>query len=97
LIDAIWTAEPSYADPAAAGDGRAGIDAMVAAVQARFPGHRFRRTTEVDLHHDRLRFRWELAPEGGPVLVAGVDFGTLADGGRLASVTGFFDQVPKAA
>ena len=48
-------------------------------------------------NHDRVRFHWTLAPEGGPTLVAGIDFATLAEGGRLASVTGFFDQVPKAA
>jgi hypothetical protein len=78
------------------GEGRDGIDAMVASVQQRFPGHRFRRTTAVDAHNDRVRFGWALAPEGGPDLVAGVDFGVVA-GGRLAEITGFLDQLPQAA
>ena len=94
LIDRTWTERASYLDPVMQGDGRSGIDAMVAGVQQRFPGHRFRRTSEVDAHHDRLRFCWELAPEGGPAIVKGTDVGTVADG-RLAAVTGFFDQVPQ--
>jgi hypothetical protein len=56
LIAQTWTEDASYLDPLMAGDGPAGIDAMVAGVQERFPGHRFRRTGEVDAHHDRVWF-----------------------------------------
>ena len=96
LIAETWTETAHYADPAITGDGRAGIDAMVEAVQARFPGHKFRRTSDIDTVHDRARFTWELAPEGGAPLVKGTDFAVLA-GERLATVTGFFDQVPAQA
>lgn len=96
LIANTWTEGALYVDPLMRGEGRDGIDAMVAAVQQRFPGHRFRRTGPVDAHNDRVRFGWALAPEGGPDLVAGVDFGVVA-GGRLAAITGFLDQVPQAA
>ena len=94
LIARTWTEGASYLDPMMQGDGRSGIDAMVEGVQQRFPGHRFRRTSEVDAHHDRLRFCWELAPESGPALVKGTDIGLVAEG-RLAAVTGFFDQTPQ--
>ena len=98
LIDRIWSENARYVDPVAAGDGRDGIDAMVATIQERFPDHRFHRTGPVDHHNGRLRFTWALAPEGGEPLVAGVDFGTLsADGRRLETITGFFDTVPAAA
>ena len=92
LIAEVWTADPTYVDPALRGDGRDGINAMVGQVHERFPGHRFRRTGEIDGHNDRVRFGWELGPEGGPAAVKGVDFATVADG-RLAAVTGFFDAV----
>ena len=48
LIARTWTEGASYLDPMMQGDGRSGIDAMVEGVQQRFPGHRFRRTSEVD-------------------------------------------------
>jgi hypothetical protein len=94
LIARIWTDGGSYVDPLMQGDGPAGIDAMVAGVQARFPGHRFRRTGPVDAHNGHVRFAWHLAPEAGPALAARVDFGVIAPDGRLASITGFLDQVP---
>jgi hypothetical protein len=96
LIARTWTAAASYLDPVMQGEGQAGIDAMVQGVQERFPGYRFRRTSEVDGHHDRVRFAWELGPEGGPALAGGVDFGLVAED-RLQAITGFFDFAPKPA
>ncbi|HZD25297.1 MAG TPA: nuclear transport factor 2 family protein [Alphaproteobacteria bacterium] len=94
LIALTWTETAHYVDPLMEGDGPAGIDAMVAGVQERFPDHRFRLAGEVDAHHDRVRFGWELAPEGGEPLVAGIDFGVIAADGRLQTITGFLDLVP---
>jgi hypothetical protein len=94
LITQTWTEAASYLDPVMNGEGQAGIDAMVQGVQARFPGHRFRRTSDVDAHHDRVRFSWELAPEDGPAVVNGTDFGVVAADGRLQTITGFFDHTP---
>jgi len=77
-------------------EGHAGIDAMIQAVQAQFTGQQFRLTGAVDGHHDRIRFSWELAPEGGPAVVAGTDFGVVAADGRLQTITGFLDHTPVA-
>jgi hypothetical protein len=94
LIARTWTDTASYLDPMLQGEGQAGIDAMVQGVQARFPGHRFRRTSEVDAHHDRVRFSWALVTEGGAALVTGTDVGVVAADGRLQTITGFLDQAP---
>jgi hypothetical protein len=97
-IEAAWAPQARYVDPMLDADGLDGLDAMAAGVQERFPGHRFRRTGAVDVHHDRARWDWELtAPEGGATVVAGVDFAVLAPDGRLREVTGFFEQPPGAA
>jgi hypothetical protein len=96
LIARTWTEDARYVDPMLEGEGRNGIDAMVAAVHARFPGYKFRRTSGIDLHHDRVRFSWELVPEGGPVFADGVDFGVVAPDGRLQAITGFIDHAPAA-
>jgi hypothetical protein len=94
LVAGTWTEGGHYVDPLMEGQGHAGIDAMVAGVQERFPGHKFTRTSEVDTHNGCVRFGWALAAAGQPPLVAGVDFGVLAADGRLASITGFIDQMP---
>ena len=73
--------------------GRDGIDAMIVGVQERFPGHRFRRTGDVESHHDRVRFTWDLAPEAGDPVVKGTDFGIVTPDNRLQAITGFFDHV----
>lgn len=96
LLAGIWTENASYVDPLMQSDGLDGIDAMIAAVQARFPAHRFNRSGAVDAHNDRIRFTWELAPDGGEPIAAGTDFAVLANG-RLHSVTGFLDRMPSMA
>jgi len=93
LIAATWTGSASYLDPVMQGEGPDEIDAMIRGVQDRFPGHRFQRIGDVDAHHDRVRFSWELLSPSGPALVKGTDFGVVNDG-RLSTITGFFDQLP---
>ena len=96
LIARTWAAGARYLDPLMAGDGREGIDAMIAGVQQRFPGLRFSLIGAPDGHNDRIRFRWALGPAGGEAVVEGTDFATVASDGLLASVTGFIDRAPAA-
>ena len=96
LIARTWTEDSTYLDPLMRGEGHGGIDSMIQGVQAKFPGLLFRRTSDVDAHNDRVRFAWELGPEGGPALAGGVDFSGIT-GGRLQAITGFLDFAPKPA
>ena len=92
-IAAAWSQDGSYVDPMLEAEGAEALDRMVAAVHERFPGHRFQLVGAIDAHHDRARWGWELAgPDGGPAVVAGVDFAVLTPDGRLREVTGFFEQ-----
>ncbi len=93
VIEKTWSEGASYVDPMFSAEGPDALDAMVAGVHERFPGHRFRQTGAVDAHNYRARWGWELAgPDGGPPVVAGVDFAVLAADGRLREVTGFFEK-----
>ena len=92
-IARAWASDGRYRDPLMASDGHAGIDAMVAGVQARFPGFVMRRTSKVDSHNGSARFSWSLGPASGPAVVEGVDFCALSPDGRLASVVGFIDKM----
>ena len=94
LIARTWIEDGTYLDPLLSGTGHDGINAMMGAAQPQFAGLRFRRTSEVDAHHDVVRFSWVLGPEDGLAL-AGVDFGVVAEG-RFRSITGFFDFMPES-
>ena len=97
LIAAAWAEDGELIDPPLTGEGHDGIGAMAEAVQQQFPGHRFRRASGVDAHHDRLRFAWELVAPAGDVVLAGLDVGELAPDGRLRRITGFFGELPALA
>ncbi len=96
LLAENWTEDATYADPLMQRAGHAEIDALVAAVQGRFPDFRFALDGRVDGHGDHLRFAWTLGPQGGGAVVRGTDF-ALTEGGRFKAVTGFLDQAPGAA
>src|SRR3954453_23151405 len=94
LIDQAWADDASYLDPQLAAEGKPALSDMVATVHDHYPGHVFRRRSDVDVHHDRLRFAWDLVAPDGNVSVAGIDVGELAEDGRLRRITGFFGDLP---
>ena len=93
LVAETFTNDGTYVDPLVSGEGVEGIDAMIAGVQQQFADHRFELVAAPDAHHDYVRFTWQLhAPNGGGAVATGFDFGTVADDGRLSSVTGFLEM-----
>ena len=93
-IAASWAPDATYLDPMFEAAGAEALDALVAAVHEKYPGHRFRLLGAVDVHHDRARWTWEFGPDDGPPIVTGVDYAVLAADGRLREVTGFFEPPP---
>ena len=69
LIEQAWTEDAAYVDPVMKGSGHAGIDAMIAAAQAQFPGFRFAALGEpVHIAREikrRIRERTELTASVG--------------------------------
>ena len=93
-LAASCAANASYRDPVMVSDGQAGLDAMLAGVQAKFPGFVLKRISKVDSHNNAVRFAWSLGPVSGPSVVEGVDFAVLSADGKLASIMGFIDKAP---
>jgi len=91
LVAEVVAEDASYLDPIMAGEGIDGIDALIAGVQHQYAGHRFALVSGPDAHHDRVRFSWSLAPNGGAPIAIGIDFATVGDDGRMQSITGFLE------
>ena len=57
MLKQNWTDDASYIDPLMSGDGRDGVDALIAGVQQRFPEFKFRAFPgDANGFGDRLRF-----------------------------------------
>lgn len=93
-IESCWETDGSLVDPPLDGQGHAGIDALMRALQEHYPGHRFVRVTAVDAHHDAFRVGWELHGPDGAVALTGTDVGMIGSSGLLRRITGFFGDLP---
>jgi hypothetical protein len=91
-IAEIWASDGALVDPPLTGEGHGGISDLAAAVQSQFAGHTFRRVSDIDAHHDVLRYAWELVGPDGAVALSGLDVAIVADG-RLQHVVGFFGEL----
>lgn len=96
LLTDLWNEAGTYRDPLMQGQGHDQILGLIEGVHRQFPGFRFALVGQPDGYGDRIRFSWQLGPEGSDGPIKGTDFATL-ENGRLATVTGFLDQVPAAA
>ena len=95
IIARTWAEDGSYLDGHRDSIGHEAIDGMIAAVQEHFPGYRFRLSSGIDAHHDRVRFSWTAGGQPDtPLFFGGTDFAVLAPDGRLRAVTGFTDAMP---
>jgi len=93
LVAQGWTADATFVDPLFAATGHDEIATIADAVVSGYPGQRFVRTTELDEHHDIVRYGWALVAEDGSVTVTGLDVAELAGDGRIRKVTGFFGEL----
>jgi hypothetical protein len=97
LVEAIWHPDGALIDPPFDGSGHDGIMALADAVVTHYPGHTFRRTTEIDAHHTSARYGWAMVAPDGSVAVAGTDVAEVATDGRLLRVVGFFGDLTPLA
>jgi SnoaL-like domain len=93
LIDQVWAPAGRLADPPFAGSGHAQINQLAAAALNQFPGHRFRRTSGIDSHHNFARYSWEMVGPDGQTAAVGLDLAEVDDDGRLVGVVGFFGDL----
>lgn len=82
--DVVWN------DPRDSFQGIEELEAAVRRLRSSKPEYRFVIASEIDHHHDRYRYRWDMC-RGERVLMEGLDVVTLSPGsGLIARVDGFF-------
>jgi hypothetical protein len=90
VLGQAWAPTGHYVDPLSDVTGYDGLADMVDGVRAQFPGATLQRMSEIDAHHNVVKFAWNATGTDGSVIVAGTDVCVLADDGRLSAIAGFF-------
>jgi hypothetical protein len=94
LLESAWADDAAYCDPTANVEGRDALVAHIGALQAAMPGHTIELVTGADEHDGHVRFGWVMRSPDGSAVTEGMDYGHLADDGRLQQIVGFFGPFP---
>lgn len=94
LLEQAWAPGGVYLDPSAKAEGRDALAAHISGFRSMMPGHSIDIRSGVDLHGNVFRFAWVMRNAAGDVL-EGMDYGELADDGRIARIVGFFGPFPE--
>lgn len=90
-LQGLWADGATYTDPTVDSLHLTDLLEHIGRVQEARPGAKVRRCTDVDAHHDVLRFGFEVIGADGAVIRHGVDFVVLdSSRSRLRQVIGFF-------
>lgn len=92
LVEQAWAPEATFTDPLLALKGHEELAGFAPLFAEHYPGHRIRRTGDVDAHHNLFRFTWDMVNAEGETVMRGIDVGLVADDGRISGIAGFFDQ-----
>ena len=95
MLDRVWTADGTYTDPTAHVEGRGELEDHIDRFFKQFPGARLALASDIDTHHQKLRFTSRMLLADGSVFVEGTDFGELSADGRLQRIVGFFERPPR--
>ena len=96
LLASVWAAHATYTDPSVHAANAEELLAHIAKVQARRPGARVVRTSNVDVHHNIARFAWHVVQADGTALPEGVDIAVIAaEGTRIERILGFFGPLAR--
>lgn len=89
-LEACLADECSYCDVNGSIEGREALSKYMGGFQQNAKGARFQIRSVIH-HHNRMLAEWRLIGPNDAVLQTGRSFATVADDGRLQSISGFFD------
>jgi hypothetical protein len=88
----VWRDDSTYTDPTVTVTGVEALVRHIALVRSRRPDTCIVLTSEIDAHHDVLRFSWQRVNADGSLVLGGIDVAIIGDG-RIVRMIGFFDSV----
>lgn len=92
LVDAVDD-QVEWKDPRDSFTGRTELGAAIRRLRSSKPDYTFVIASEIDNHHDRYRYRWDMA-RGDRVLMEGTDIVTISSqSGLITRVDGFFGHL----
>lgn len=94
LLQQCWSEDGVYVDPNVTLIGRTALDRHIANIQSGRPGARLEFMSDIDVHHNMIRFLWRLVRADGTCSDTSVDFGEFGPDGRLVKMVGFFGAAP---
>jgi hypothetical protein len=86
-----------YVDPLADVTGPEEVAEVVGELRATHAGFAVRQSSDLDTHHDVLRFGWDIFDRDGALYLSGIDVCTLGEDGRIRTLAGFFGAALDAA
>lgn len=96
LLASVWGPQATYTDPSVHAATAEELLSHLTKVQARRPGARVVRTSEVDVHHGIARFAWHVVQADGTALPEGLDIAFISsDGARIERIIGFFGPLAR--
>lgn len=95
LLPSAVTRDVMWNDPRDSFVGIAALESAISRLRTDRPGYRFVIASEIDHHHGRFRYRWDMVSRGR-VLMKGLDVVTMeSSSGLICRVDGFFgDPTP---
>ena len=94
LLEKAWTGNGTYQDPSSQATNREELISLIGGMHKKFPGSGVVITSGASEHHGRIYFEWQMVTGDGNIAIKGVDFGTIAEDGRLEEIVGFFGPPP---
>jgi hypothetical protein len=94
LLEKAWADDAALVDSERTVVGRDALVDLIDDFQNDKPWARMEFTSEPEEHHGSLRITWALVGADGARVEEGVDFGELAEDGRLRKIVTFFGLLP---
>lgn len=94
LVRRVFADGARLIDPPLTAQGHVQIEAQAETLLAQFVGHRFRRSSGIDVHNGHARYSWQLVDAEGRVRLEGQDVAQVDNHGLLSKVVGFFGPLP---
>jgi hypothetical protein len=94
LLEKAWADDGAFVEAERTIVGRDAMGDLIDSFQKQQPWARMEFTSKPEEHHGSLRITWAVVGADGTAIAEGVDFGELAEDGRLRKIVSFFGLLP---